>query len=108
MPFLNLCTFVGNAGGDAEARLTPAGKQVTNFSVAVHQGRDKKPMWVRCSAWGVLAERAQEIKRGDCVLVSGRIELYEFVDKEGKTKYNIEMFLTELCHFDGKKEEAPF
>jgi ParB family chromosome partitioning protein len=65
---VNKVILLGNAGQDAEARSTSAGKSVANFSLAINQSfRDKKDgnvqrvEWVRCVAWGKLATIAERL-----------------------------------------------
>jgi len=72
---------VGNLGRDPEMRYTPAGKAVTNFSVADGRkwtDRDgvehDETLWFRVSVWDKQAEACnQYLKKGSMVLVEGRI-----------------------------------
>ena len=64
--------IVGNLGKDPETRYTPAGKQVTTFSVATNRGDET--IWFRVSSWDRLAETcAQYLAKGRKVLVEGRL-----------------------------------
>ena len=73
--------IIGNLGREPEMRYTPAGKPVTNFSVAVNRkytGSDEQPVketiWFDVSAWGRLAETCnQYLKKGSQVYVEGRL-----------------------------------
>ena len=51
---MNLITIAGRLGRDAELKVIPSGKSVTNFPVAVDIGRGekKKTEWIDCSLWG--------------------------------------------------------
>lgn len=72
---------VGNLGRDPEMRYTPAGKPVTNFSVATNrtwtdaQGQQvKETVWFKVAVWGAMAESCnQYLKKGSKVLVEGRL-----------------------------------
>ena len=74
-------SIVGHLGRDAESRFTPAGKAVTEFSVAVshskpdgHGGWDEATDWFRVSVWGEAAKTAAEkYRKGSKVLVEGRL-----------------------------------
>ncbi len=86
-------TIVGNLGGDAEVRTTPAGKTVTNFSVAdtVGWGDKKKTQWVRCNLWGDRGNKLSEyLKKGQQVVVFGEVSLNEYTAKDGTVKHNLE------------------
>ena len=74
---------VGHLGREPELRYTPAGKEVTDFSVAVDQqygGADggevkKDTLWFKITAWGATATNcAKYLKKGDLVLVEGRLD----------------------------------
>jgi single-strand DNA-binding protein len=69
--------IVGNVGRDPELKMTPNGKPVCEFSVAVNRvsGRGDERVeatdWYRVSCWSILAERAQQmITKGRLVLPS--------------------------------------
>jgi single-strand DNA-binding protein len=71
----------GNLGRDPEMRYTPAGKAVTNFSVASSRKYQSsagelvdETVWFRVSAWGKTAETCnQYLRKGSKVLVEGRL-----------------------------------
>src|SRR6266436_2310745 len=91
---VNKVILLGNAGQDVEVRSTSAGKSVANFSLAINQSfRDKKEgnvqrvEWVRCVAWGKLAEIAERfVTKGKQVFVEGRLQTRRFEDREGSPK----------------------
>ena len=101
---VNKVILLGNAGQDAEMRSTSAGKSVANFSLAINQSyRDKKDgnvqrvEWVRCVAWGKLAEIAERfVIKGKQVFVEGRLETRRFEDREGSPKTVTEVVVASL------------
>jgi single-strand DNA-binding protein len=101
---VNKVILLGNAGQDAEVRSTSAGKSVANFSLAINQSfRDKKDgnvqrvEWVRCVAWGKLAEIAERfVTKGKQVLVEGRLQTRRFEDREGSQKTVTEVVVASL------------
>jgi len=101
---VNKVILLGNAGQDAEMRSTSAGKSVANFSLASNQSfRDKKDgnvqrvEWVRCVAWGKLAEIAERfVTKGKQVFVEGRLQARRFEDREGSPKTVTEVFVASL------------
>ena len=87
--------LVGRLGADPESRFTPAGDQVTNFSVAVNtRWTDKagesqdRVSWYRVACWGRLAEVTnQYLSKGRMVMVTAkRIVAEPYLDKEGKPR----------------------
>ena len=83
---MNVFSVVGRCGRDAETRFTPAGKSVTNWSVAFDSGYGdrKKAIWLNCSGWGAHFENiAQYIKKGELIGVTGEFDEEEY---EGKHK----------------------
>ena len=101
---VNKVILLGNAGQDAEMRSTSAGKSVANFPVAINQSfRDKKygnvqrVEWVRCVAWGKLAEIAEKfVTKGKQVFVEGRLQTRRFEDREGSPKTVTEVVVASL------------
>src|ERR1700687_1663283 len=101
---VNKVILLGNAGQDAEMRSTSAGKSVANFSLAINQSyRDKKDgnvqrvEWVRCVAWGKLAEIAERfVIKGKQVFVEGRLQTRRFEDREGGPKTVTEVVVASL------------
>lgn len=85
---MNVFTFSGNLGGDAEVKYLPSGDAVANFSVAVKSGygEKEKTNWVRCALFGKRAEGGliQYLKKGQMVMVSGEFSLDEWEGSDGK------------------------
>lgn len=84
---MNVFTFSGNLGKDAETRYTNGSNPtpVTSFSVACTSGWGDKQTttWIRCNAWGERYEKlAQYLTKGKKVCVSGELSTREY---EGKT-----------------------
>jgi single-strand DNA-binding protein len=121
-------TIVGNLGRDPEMRITPSGKSVTNFSVAVNarwtnsDGTDgERVTWYKVACWGKLAEVTnQYLAKGRKVMVvSRRIEAEAYIDKEGEPKAALKLTADAVKFLDAKggerteaaeeqKEEIPF
>ena len=101
---VNKVILLGNAGHDAEMRSTFAGKSVANFSLAINQSfRDEKEgivqrvEWVRCVAWGKLAEIAERfVTKGKQVFVEGRLQTRRFEDREGSPRTVTEVVVASL------------
>lgn len=69
----------GRVGKDAEMRYLDSGTAVTSFSVAVDRSYKKndenikRTIWYRVSVFGKFAEVCQGIKKGERVLISGKL-----------------------------------
>jgi len=92
--------LIGNLGRDPEMRYTPAGKPVTQFSVAVSHSKpdgqggwvDEGTDWYRISVFGDRAERAAEqLRKGNKVFVEGRFKTREFEGKDGDKRLSLDV-----------------
>ena len=82
MSGFNHCTFVGYVGVDPELRQTNEGVSFCRFRLAVDQGKDE-PMWLSVVAWRQLATQVERfVKKGSQVLVSGRLSVDTYMDKD--------------------------
>ena len=103
---MNVFTFSGRIGRDAETGSTTSGSTVCNFPVAVESGYgDKKQTtWVRCAIWGKRAEGGlpQYLKKGAQVVVSGELSTREFKKKEGDNGFSVEIRVAELTLVGGQ------
>lgn len=83
---MNVWTYSGRVGQDAELRTTPSGEKVLKFSVCNKVGFGDRAVdqWVENSYWGKRAEAvANYIKKGDKITVSGELRLEEFTKRDG-------------------------
>ena len=111
---LNVWTFTGRLGRDAEQKYLPNGTAVTEFSVAVDVGfGDKKTtLWPRCAMFGDRgAKVAQYLLKGQQVGVSGSVNMREWTNKDSETKTSLEVRVSELDLIggkgDGDQRQAP-
>ena len=104
----NHITITGNLGSDPELRFSPNGKAVANISVGdtprrfnrdTNQWEDAgETLWLRCGIWGDKAEAlAEHAKRGDMVIVTGRLKSRSFETKEGEKRTVIECDADEVA-----------
>ena len=83
---MNVWTFSGRVGADAELRTTQSGEKVLSFRVAndIGFGDRKTTQWVDCSYWGKRAEAVSSyVRKGDKITVSGELKLEEFQRRDG-------------------------
>jgi len=115
MPALNRVQLIGRLGKDPESRVTPTGKKVTQFSLAVSdrwksaEGETKEHTeWVNIEAWGRLGEICQQyLHKGKLVFLEGRLRTDKFDDKSGETKYYTKVVALSMQMLDRKPEEEP-
>lgn len=104
---LNQCNFIGRLGRDPETRYMASGDAVCNFSLAVGwKSKDKEGTeWVRCTAFGKLAEiAAQYLHKGKQCYVSGRMTTRKWTDKDGNDRYTTEINVDRLQLLGGKSD----
>ena len=83
---MNVWTFSGRVGADAELRTTQSGEKILSFRVAndIGFGDRKTTQWVDCSYWGKRAEAVSSyVRKGDKITVSGELKLEEFQRRDG-------------------------
>jgi single-strand DNA-binding protein len=114
MPALNRVQLIGRLGKDPESRLTPTGKKVAHFSLAVSQrwksaeGDKEYTEWVNVEAWGRLGEVCQQyLHKGSLVFLEGRLKTDKYEDKGGETKYYTKVVALSMQMLDRKPEEEP-
>lgn len=110
---VNKIIFVGHLGRDPEVRYTANGDAVCNFSVASSEKWKDKATgeqqehteWLRCSAWGKLAEICGEyLQKGSLVYVEGKLQTRKFTDKEGVERYVTEARLDQMRMLGGRQD----
>lgn len=108
---LNLCQFIGNLGQDPETKFLPSGNAVTNFSIGVSDDyKDKQTgqkvdqtEWVRCTAFGKLAEICGEyMRKGSKVYVSGKMKARKWQNKEGVDQWTTEITVNDMQLLDSR------
>ncbi len=109
--------LIGNLGRDPEMRYTPAGKPVTQFSVAVSHSKpdgqggwvDEGTDWYRISVFGDRAERAAEqLRKGNKVFVEGRFKTREFEGKDGEKRLSLDVISDNVISLErrGRDEDG--
>jgi single-strand DNA-binding protein len=103
--------IIGNVGRDPESRFTPNGKAVTEFSVAVNQGKKDQQTgewsdesdWFRVSVWGEAAKTAAEkYHKGSKVLVDGRFRTREYTASDGTKRISLDVTADTVVALDSR------
>lgn len=109
---LNHIELQGRLTKDPEMRTTGNGTAVTSFTLAVERDfadkdtGDRLCDFIDCVAWRGAAEFiARNFRRGQMAVVSGRLEIRRYTDKEGNTKRATEINVRDV-YFCGEKKSA--
>jgi single-strand DNA-binding protein len=111
----NKITLVGNLGRDPELRYTAQGTPVCSFSMATNERRKDKTgemqdhtTWFRVTLWGRQAETAsQYLQKGRPVYIEGRLRVDEWTDRDGKSRYTLEVHATDMQFLGSARSEEP-
>jgi single-strand DNA-binding protein len=111
MASVSKIVIIGNVGRDPELRMTPNGRPVCEFSVAVNrvtgkaEDRQEQTDWYRVSCWSTLAERAQQmITKGRLVYVEGRFTPRTYTDREGKERLSLDISASDFQMLDPRRD----
>ncbi len=124
--YLGNLPIIGHLGRDPEMRYTPAGRPVTNFSVAVNRHYTphergqaggngetvKETYWFRCTAWDKQAELCnQYLRKGSKVFIEGRLTADPssggpriWTKQDGTSQASFELTIITIKFLDGKPE----
>lgn len=111
---LNNVFLGGRATRDIELRRTEKGTPVVQFSLAVENRLNKdengKPAadFINCLAWNKVAETISKyVKKGNRILIIGRLQTRNYENKEGNKVYVTEVVVenVKLIDYADSKEE---
>lgn len=109
---MNSVQLLGNLARDAELRFTQSGRAVATFTVAATNTyvdsttneTKEQTAFINCVAWGKTGEAVGNCKKGDRLLVNGRIQTRSYEDSNGQKKYVTEV----VADFVGRKLDGEF
>ena len=91
---MNKFIVLGNITKDAELRYTANDKAYSKFSIANNEGfgDNQKTNFFNCTLWGKSAENLNRfLTKGQKVLITGKIELGKYTDKEGIERTTVDI-----------------
>ena len=106
---LNRVILMGRCGKDPEKRMTPSGVPVTSVSLAVDRdftkdGGERETDWIDVVAFrGTANFLADHFQKGSMAIVSGRLQIRNWTDKEGNKRRNAEVVADSVYFGDSKK-----
>ena len=99
-------TVVGHLAWDPRARALAGGTAVTDFRIGTTPSRfdkatnawtDLETLWFSVSCWRNLAENvAQSLKKGDRVVVTGRLTTRTYKTEQGEMRSSLEIDATSI------------
>lgn len=108
---MNTVQILGNLTRDPEVRYTQSGKAVATFNVAASNtftssdGETKEQTaFINCVAWGKTGEAVGACKKGERLLVNGRIQTRSYDTQDGQKRYVTEV----VADFVGRKLDSDF
>lgn len=109
---MNTVQILGNLARDPELRFTKTGRAVATFTVAATNTyidsatneTKEQTAFINCVAWGKTGEAVGNCKKGERLLVNGRIQTRSYEDSNGQKKYVTEV----VADFVGRKLESEF
>lgn len=108
---INNVTLQGKLGKDIDLKYTQSGKAVGTTSIAVDRdfknaNGEKETDWVNLVFWGKTAETvANYFRKGDEILVVGRIQTRSYEDNSGSRKYVTEVVADKFSFTNGRKNQ---
>lgn len=106
----NSVRLVGNLGMDPEVKTFDTNKMMARLSLATSESykNDKgekatDTQWHNLVMWGAQAKIAEDIlKKGDEIVVEGRINNRSYTDKDGNKKYTSEIVVNEFLKVNSR------
>ena len=108
---LNQIFLMGRLTRDPELRYTQNQTPVASFTLAVDRdftgkdGGEKQTDFIDCVAWRSTGEFANKyFSKGRMAIVSGRLQLRDWTDKEGNKRRSAEVVVDSMYFGDSKKD----
>lgn len=109
---LNRITICGRMVKDPEMRMTQSGTPVTSFTLAVERDIPKQDGtrdtdFIDCAAFKGTAEFASKyFRKGSLAIVSGRLQIRNWEDKDGNNRRNAEINVDVLYFAERKRDDT--
>jgi single-strand DNA-binding protein len=104
---MNQVLIEGFVGKDCEVFTTPSGLNIATISVATSEGKDdkKKTDWHRVKAFGDTVQSARDLKKGDRVILRGKISYGEY-EKNGQKVYSTDIVAYSIAKLPKSPRDA--
>ncbi|OPX54052.1 single-stranded DNA-binding protein [Oceanospirillum multiglobuliferum] len=110
---INNVVLQGKLGKDIDLKYTQSGKAVGSVSIASTRdfkdaNGNRETDWINLVFWGKTAETvANYFKKGDEILVVGRLQVRNYEDQQGNKKYITEIVVSNFSFPGGKSKGSP-
>ncbi len=103
---MNKVFIAGNLAADPQPFVTQTGKLISNISVACRDNMNKNEVYFfPCVAWQSNAKFINTyLKKGDSVIVDGKLVRRSYVSKEGKNVYITEIVIDSIKPFGSRRQ----
>lgn len=100
--------LAGRVTKDIELKVTPTGKSVCSFSLAVErkfvQNGEKVTDFINCQLWGKSAETLEKYgKKGMLIGIEGRLQTRKYTNQQGQTVYVTEVIADSFTFLEKKQ-----
>lgn len=100
--------LTGRITKDIELKVTPTGKSVCSFSLAVNrkfvQDGERQADFINCQLWGKSAETLEKYgKKGMLIGVEGRLQTRNYINQQGQTVYVTEVVAESFTFLEKKQ-----
>lgn len=107
---LNSSIIMGRLARDPELRATGSGVSVCSFTVAVDrdysQNGERDADFIDCVAWRKAGEFvARNFTKGSMIVVSGRLQMRGWTDKEGNKRRTAEIVADDVYFGEARKRQ---
>ena len=103
---LNSVNLQGRLVRDPDLRDTAAGKKLATFTLAVDKAKDATD-FIDCQAFDRTAETiGKYVHKGDMIVVSGRLSINLWKDKEGKNRKDCRVTVYDVNFCGSRKAET--
>ncbi len=108
---LNHITIMGRLTRDPELRRTGSGVAVTSFTIACDrdiankESGERETDFIDCVAWRGTGEFvSKHFRKGSMIVVSGRLQLRNWTDKDGNKRRSAEVLADNVYFGESKKD----
>ncbi len=106
---LNHIVIMGRLTRDPELRYTQTQTPVASFTLAVDRdfgGKERATDFINCTAWRNSAEFVSKyFKKGNLAVVSGRLQIREWNDREGNKRTTAEVVAENVYFGESKRSK---
>lgn len=103
---LNVISVIGRFVADPELKITNSGKDVTSFTIANDQGKDRPANFIDCVAWEKSAELITKyFHKGDLIGITGKLTTRTYETDGGKRKAT-EVVVNDVTFCTNKSEST--